>query len=74
MSWLTTDLNLLATDTEQLRLHLGWLVEDLAAHRANLNGQAHAVDELAAQLTDCLGRLDHLAAVMGQVRAVVAER
>lgn len=28
-TWLTADLDLLTTDLAQLRLHLGWLTEDL---------------------------------------------
>jgi hypothetical protein len=70
MSWLLTDVNLLQTDAEQLRLHLTWLVEDLRAHGAILNGQATITDALATHAADCLARLVQLEALIAQVRAV----
>ena len=70
MSWLLTDVNLLQTDAEQLRLHLTWLVEDLRAHGTSLNRQAASADALATHAADCLTRLVQLEALIAQVRDV----
>lgn len=70
--WLATDLDLAAADADQLRRHLGWLVEDLRARAPLLAGQAPDLAALADQITDCLDRLAHLDALLGRVRRAVA--
>ena len=72
LTWLSTDLHLLETDAHQLRLHLGWLAEDLRAHREQLGGQAAAVECLVAEAADCLARLAHLDEMLTRLRSAVA--
>lgn len=72
LTWLSTDLHLLETDAHQLRLHLGWLVEDLRAHRGGLGDQAEALEGLSAETAGCLARVAHLDEVLTRLRGAVA--
>lgn len=58
-TWLTADLDLLTTDLAQLRLHLGWLTEDLGLaplvapeHDAAARRLGHDLERSAARLTE----------------------
>jgi hypothetical protein len=67
---LTADLSLLKTDTQQLGLHLRWLLADLQDQQGLLNSQAEAFAGLAIELNTYLPRLDELDALLlrfGQV-------
>jgi hypothetical protein len=72
MTWLGTDLNLLETDTEQLRRHLGWLLEDLRAHQASLNGRVEAMNALVVEVGECLERLGRFDTLIDAVRQAVS--
>ena len=66
ISWFLADLTLLATDAQQLRIHLEWLQEDLRTQRAQLDGQAQVLDELVDQLVDCHKRLQQINALLAR--------
>jgi hypothetical protein len=72
MGWLTTDLNLAEADAEQMRRHLGWLMEDLRSRGDELDGPADDLAALAEQVGECLERLAHLEALLRRVRRAVA--
>jgi hypothetical protein len=63
--WLSIDLNLLESDVQQLRLHLGWLLEDLRAHQSDLGRRAETpislTDETELSLAGLVGLDDLLA-------------
>ena len=61
---LTADLSILKTDTQQLQLHLRWLLADLQEQQEHLNGQAEAYVGLSAELATYLPRLDELDALL----------
>jgi hypothetical protein len=71
MSWLTSDVHMAETDAQQLRLHLGWLLEDLRARSQQPNERAEAVATLMAQLDDHLARLGHLETLLVAVQQSV---
>ena len=61
---LTADLSLLKTDTQQLGLHLRWLLADLQEQQKYLNGQSEAYAGFATELATYLPRLDELDALL----------
>ena len=71
MDWMTTDVGLLESDVKQIRQHLGWLIDDLRIHRAGLGDEAASLEEIAADVADCLARLGHLDSVLRRVRETV---
>ncbi len=71
MSWLTSDVHMAETDAQQLRLHLGWLLEDLHARSQQPNVRPEAVAALASQLDDHLALLGHLETLLAAVRQAV---
>jgi DNA invertase Pin-like site-specific DNA recombinase len=59
---------MLETDAEQLRRHIGWLLEDLRIHSTSLNGQAATIDVLADELAGYLAHCERFDALLRQVR------
>jgi hypothetical protein len=70
--WLTTDLNLVEADADQLGRHLGWLVEDLRAHGGEARASADDLAALADQVGECLGQLAHFQDLLRRVRRAAA--
>ncbi len=61
---LTADLSLLKTDTQQLGLHLRWLLADLQEQQGQLNGQPEAFAGISTELATYLPRLEELDALL----------
>ena len=68
--WLTADMSLLQTDTQQLRLHLNWLLADLQTQHDQLDDQAATLIGLATEVARCLPQLDQLDALLIRVGQV----
>jgi hypothetical protein len=68
VTWLGADLNMLEADADQLRRHLGWLLEDLHVYSASLDGRVATIEVLVDQLAGCLDRCEQFAALLRQVR------
>lgn len=61
---LTADLSLLKTDTQQLRLHLHWLLADLHEQQDHADGQAEKYTGLDTALAAYLPQLEELDALL----------
>jgi hypothetical protein len=65
--WLLIDLDMLETDAHLLRLHLGWLLEDLRVRQANLDEQADTLVTLTGEVEATLTQLADLDALLARV-------